>query len=298
MIVELRQHFPLKVLLKVSRVPKATFFYTVKKAKKDGKNEEVIKQIIEIFHQNKGRYGYRRIQLELANRGYPVNHKKIKRIMHLLGICGKTPRAKYKSYKGNRHGTCDNLLLQKVVSESNDSTTFDRDFVTTSCNQKWTTDVSEFHIAAGKLYLSPILDMHNREIVSYNQSKNPNYYQTSDMLRKALDKYDNLEGLILHSDQGWQYQMSHYHQELKRRGIRQSMSRKGNCLDNSPMESFFGVMKNEMFYGHEHEYQTLEQLEQAIHDYIKYYNSGRIMVKTKGLSPYMYRQQSSIQIVC
>lgn len=92
--------------------------------------------------------------------------------------------------------------------------------------------------------------------------------------------------------------MSHYHKELEHRGIRQSMSRKGNCLDNSPMENFFGVMKNEMFYGHEHEFQTLEQLEQAIHEYIKYYNLERIMVKTKGLSPYMYRQQSSIQIVC
>ena len=265
---------------------------------KDEKNEEIIKQIIEIHEQNKGRYGYRRIQLELANRGYRVNHKKIRRIMNLLDIHGKTPRAKYKSYKGDQNGTCENILLKKVVDETNHTTNYVRDFVTTSCNQKWTTDVSEFHIAAGKLYLSPILDMHNREIVSYNQSRNPNYYQTRDMLRKAMDKYVNLEGLIFHSDQGWQYQMSHYHKELEHRGIRQSMSRKGNCLDNSPMENFFGVMKNEMFYGHEHEFQTLEQLEQAIHEYIKYYNLERIMVKTKGLSPYMYRQQSSIQIVC
>lgn len=265
---------------------------------KDGKNEEIIKQIVEIYHQNKGRYGYRRIQLELANREFQVNHKKIKRIMNIQGIHGISPRAKYKSYQGDQNGTCTNLLLQKVVDEINHTTNYERDFMTTGCNQKWTTDVSEFHIAAGKLYLSPILDMHNREIVSYNQSRNPNYYQIKDMLRKAMNKYDNLEGLILHSDQGWPYQMSHYHQELERRGIRQSMSRKGNCLDNSPMENFFGVMKNEMFYGHEHEFQTLEQLEQAIHEYIKYYNLERIMVKTKGLSPYMYRQQSLIQIVC
>jgi transposase InsO family protein len=265
---------------------------------KDGKNEEIIKQIIEIHEQNKGRYGYRRIQLELANRGYKVNHKKIRRIMSLLDIHGKTPRAKYKSYKGDQNGTCENILLKKVVDETNHTTNYVRDFVTTSCNQKWTTDVSEFHIAAGKLYLSPILDMHNREIVSFNLSRNPNFNQTREMLEKAFEKYDRLEGLIFHSDQGWQYQMSYYHQELKRRGIKQSMSRKGNCLDNSPMENFFAVMKNEMFYGDEYKFKSLEQLEKAIIDYINYYNLKRVMVKTKGLSPIVYRQQSFNQLIC
>lgn len=216
--------------------------------------------------------------------------------MRLLNIHGITPRGKYNSYKGDQNGTCKNLLLNKVVDGKKHKTTYKRDFSTTACNQKWTTDVSEFHIAAGKLYLSPILDMHNREIVAFNISRSPNFNQTTDMLKKAFDKYDHLEGLIFHSDQGWQYQMRFYHQELKKRGIKQSMSRKGNCLDNSPMENFFGVMKNEMFYGHEFEFKSLEELEKAMIKYIEYYNKERIMEKTKGLSPLTYRQQSFVQL--
>lgn len=216
--------------------------------------------------------------------------------MRLLNIRGITPRGKYNSYKGDQNGTCKNLLLVKTIDKKKHKTIYKRDFSTSACNQKWTTDVSEFHIAAGKLYLSPILDMHNREIVAYSISRNPNFNQTTDMLKKAFSKYGNLEGLILHSDQGWQYQMKLYRQELEKRGIRQSMSRKGNCLDNSPMENFFGVMKNEMFYGHEYEFKTLEELEKAMIKYIEYYNSKRISEKTKGLSPIIYRRQSNVQL--
>ena len=203
--------------------------------------------------------------LELANRGYRVNHKKIKRIMSLLNIHGITPRGKYSSYKGGQNGTCENLLLSKAVDGGRHEATCKRDFSTAACNQKWTTDVSEFRIAAGKLYLSPILDMHNREIVAFSISRSPNFGQTTDMLRKAFAKHRNLEGLILHSDQGWQYQMKFYREELKKRGIRQSMSRKGNCLDNSPMENFFGVMKNEMFYGHEYEFKSRRKQKGCLH---------------------------------
>ena len=297
-VVELRRSYKLNVLLKVSGVKKATFFYTVNKVDKDGKNEEIIGQIKEIFRRNKGRYGYRRILLELANRGYRVNHKKVRRIMSKLGIRGITPKGKYNSYKGDQNGACKNLLLNEAVDGRKRKTACERDFSTTSCNQKWTTDVSEFHIAAGKLYLSPILDMHNREIVAFNVSRSPNFAQTIDMLRKAFCKHGDLGGLILHSDQGWQYQMRLYHQELEKRGIRQSMSRKGNCLDNSPMENFFGVMKNEMFYGHEYEFKSLDELEKAIIDYIEYYNNERITEKTKGLPPVLYRQQSLSQLSC
>jgi transposase InsO family protein len=113
------------------------------------------------------------------------------------------------------------------------------------------------------------------------------------MLEEAFSKYKSLKGLILHSDQGWQYQMHHYSEELKRKGIIQSMSRKGNCLDNSIVENFFGIMKNEMFYGYQYTFKTLEQLEQAILKYIDYYNNERITTKLKGLSPSQYRLQSS-----
>ena len=263
---------------------------------KDGKNKEIIEQIYDIYQKNKGRYGYRRILLELTNRGYKANHKKIKRIMRRLNIHGITPRGKYKSYKGDQNGTCKNLLLNKNVDEVKHKTTYIRDFSTTKCNQKRTTDVSEFHIAAGKLYLSPILDMHNREIISFNISSSPNFSQVTDMLKRAFIKYKNLKGLIFHSDQGRQYQMKFYHNELEKRGIKQSMSRKGNCLDNSPMENFFGIMKNEMFYGHEYEFKTLDELKIAMVNYIEYYNKERITEKTKGLSPLSYRKQSAIEV--
>ena len=129
--------------------------------------------------------------------------------------------------------------------------------------------------------MSPILDMHNREIISFNISKTPNFSQITDMLNKAFAKYNNLKGLFFHNDQGWQYQMKGYHYELEKRGIKQSMSRKGNCLDNSPMENFFGIMKNEMFYEHEYEFKTLVELQKAMVNYIEHYNKERITKKQK-----------------
>lgn len=258
------------------------------------KNDEVMNTIIDIFYKHKGRYGYRRITLELANRGYEVNHKKVKRLMSIMGLYGVTPKSKYKSYKGDMNGTVKNQLLTKVIDEENHKTYYERNFETTKCNEKWSTDVSEFHIAAGKLYLSPIIDLHNCEIISYSISRSPNFKQTKDMLDKAFEKNQNLDGLIFQSDQGWQYQMEPYHRFLKDKGIIQSMSRKGNCLDNSPIENFFGKMKNEMFYGHEYEFKTLDELEIAMKGYIEYYNTKRITVKLKGLTPVQYRNQSSL----
>lgn len=248
--------------------------------------------IIEIFYTHKERYGYRRVALELRNMGYVVNHKKVKRLMSVMGLYAKTPRAKYKSYKGDMNGTVKNLLLDKVIDEENHRTYYKRNFNTTGCNEIWSTDVSEFHIAAGKLYLSPIMDLHNREIVSFNISTSPNFEQIKDMLSKVFDKYDKLDNLIFYSDQGWQYQMQPYHKMLEEKGIQQSMSRKGNCLDNSPMENFFGKMKNEMFYGYEYTFETLENLKIAMEEYIEYYNTQRITEKLKGLTPVQYRNQS------
>ena len=256
------------------------------------KNDDIMNQIIEIYYTHIKRYGYRRITLELINRGFVINHKKVKRLMSVMGLYGIKPKAKYRSYKGDMNGTVKNQLLTKVVDEQKHKTYYERNFETTKCNEKWSTDVSEFHIAAGKLYLSPIIDLHNREIISYSISKSPNFNQTKEMLNIAFEKYPKLEDLIFQSDQGWQYQMESYHRILKEKGIHQSMSRKGNCLDNSPIENFFGKMKNEMFYGHEYEFETLEDLKIAMEDYIEYYNTQRITVKLKGLTPVPYRNQS------
>ena len=295
-VYELQHKYPLVVLLDISGLKRSTYYYTLNKLDKDTKNDDIMNAIIDIYYAHKARYGYRRITLELINRGYIVNHKKVKRLMSKMGLYARTPKAKYKSYKGDMNGTVKNLLLDKVIDEVNHKTYYERNFKTEKCNEIWSTDVSEFHIAAGKLYLSPILDLHNREIVSYNISTSPNYEQIKDMLAKAFNKYKDLKGLILTSDQGWQYQMQDYHKALEEKGIIQSMSRKGNCLDNSPMENFFGKMKNEMFYGYEYTFNTLEELKKEMENYISYYNNQRITTKLKGLTPVEYRNQSLITV--
>ena len=167
----------------------------------------------------------------------------------------------------------------------------ERDFAATKPNQKWVTDVTEFKAKDGnKVYLSPILDLFNNEIVSYTLSYSPNWAQVEKMLKLAVKRLNKTNGSILHSDQGWQYQMAAYRQILAEHGIIQSMSRKGNCLDNAAMESFFGRLKTECFYGRE--FNTREEIVNAVRDYLDYYNHRRIQLKLKGLSPIQYRRQS------
>ena len=257
-------------------------------------------EILRIYNKSHCRYGVRRVTLAINKNktaDEKVNHKRIQRIMHELGIGGiQGKNGKYHSYKKDNGEPKENLLLEKVIDEQNHKTVFERHFETTAPNQKWTTDVSEFKHKDGKLYLSPILDMHDGFIIAYDLSEHPDFNQTKRMINKAFIQYDNLEGLIFHSDQEWQYQMKQYSMWLKAKGIKQSFSRKGNCMDNSPMENFFGILKNEMFYGHESEFKTLNDLKKAIEEYIQWYNEERINVKRKGLSPLEYRQQSLSQL--
>ena len=263
-------------LLKVSGVSKSTYFYYMSNMKKINESEGKIKnQIISIFNENKGRYGYRRITLELKNRGFNVNHKRVQRIMKELGLKSiQRPKRRYNSYKGAIGKVADNILK--------------RNFKANKPNQKWATDVTEFKVNNEKLYLSPIIDMFNGEIISYNLSRHPTFQQVIDMINKAFTKIPNNTNLILHSDQGWQYQMKQYQQLLKQKGIRQSMSRKGNCLDNSCAENFFGILKSELYYIKEKEYKNIDELEKDIIEYIEYYNNRRIKSKLKGMSPVQY----------
>lgn len=199
--------------------------------------------------------------------------------MNKLGICSIIrKKRKYSSYKGNIGKIADNKIKRNFEAER--------------INEKWFTDVTEFNLRGEKLYLSPILDAYGRYIVSYNISKSPNSYQIIDMLDKAFSKNKKLSNLIIHSDQGWQYQHKFYTNKLEEKNIIQSMSRKGNSLDNGLMESFFGILKSEMFYGQENKYKSIEELKNAIDEYIDYYNNKRIKVKLKGLTPAAYRNQS------
>jgi putative transposase len=236
--------------------------------------------IHDIFYENKQRYGFKRITAELHNQGFNINHKKVLRLMNKMGLRAIKRKEKYHSYIGKVGSLADNLI--------------NRDFTANGPNQKWTTDVSQFNCSFGKCYLSPILDMYCGDIVAYDLSLSPNFEQTNRMLDKAFREYPKLNGLILHSDMGWQYQHNFYHKRLLNAGIVQSMSRKGNCFDNCIIESFFGTLKNEMFYGHESEYKTFEEFKLAIDQYIDYYNNHRIKTKTKWMPPSKFREASML----
>ena len=210
---------------------RSVFYYHLKRAKRAHKYAAEMEVVKEIFHEHKGRYGYRRITSEMRNRGYTINHKTVRHLTGEMGLKCRIRKVRYHSYKGDAGRVAPNII--------------ERDFTATRPNQKWVTDVTQINIGATKLYLSPILDMYNGEIISYNISTSPNLEQVYDMLQKAFDKFENLEGLIFHSDQGWQYQHLGYRKRLKNRHIIQSMSRKGNYYDNSMMENFFGIMKSE-----------------------------------------------------
>ena len=246
--------------------------------KQPDKYAEIKDVIRQIFTENKGYYGYRRITAELHNRSYTINHKTVQRLLREYGLKCEIRKRKYRSYKGTIGKIAPNIL--------------ERDFYANKPQQKWVTDVTEFSVGEKKVYLSPILDLFNGEIISFNLSLNPTFHQTLDMLEKAFIKIPNNTKLILHSDQGWQYQMKRYQKLLLEKGITQSMSRKGNCLDNAVMENFFGLLKTEMYY--KHKFLSAEHLMQEIENYIDYYNNKRIKCKLKGLSPIQYRIQSSV----
>ena len=272
--------FSLDILLKAIKLARSTYYYHLKQLDKPDKNQELKAEIQSIFIEHKGNYGYRRVHLELRNRGYLVNHKRVQRLMKVLNLQAKMrQKRKYSSHKGDVGKKAENLIQ--------------RQFEGSKTMEKCYTDVTEFAIPAStqKLYLSPVLDGFNSEIIAYNLSTSPNLEQVKTMLEQAFTE-KRYENTILHSDQGWQYQHDSYHQFLEGKGIQASMSRKGNSSENGMMESFFGILKSEMFYGYEKSFQSLKQLEQAIVDYIDYYNNKRIKVKLKGLSPVQYRTKS------
>ena len=265
--------FSLDILLKAIKLARSTYYYHLKQLDKPDKDQELKAEIQSIFIEHKGNYGYRRIHLELRNRGYLVNQKRVQRLMKVLNLQAKMRQKRKYSSHGKK---ADNLIQ--------------RQFEGSKTMEKCYTDVTEFAIpnSTQKLYLSPVLDGFNSEIIAFNLSCSPNLEQVQTMLEQAFTE-KHYENTILHSDQGWQYQHDAYHRFLESKGIQASMSRKGNSPDNGMMESFFGILKSEKFYGYEKSFQSLKQLEQAIVDYIDYYNNKRIKVKLKGLSPVQYR---------
>lgn len=271
--MELRHQYDLELLLNQTNMARSSFYYHQKQFKSSDKYQ-VIKELIKsIYHKHKGRYGYRRITDELNNKGLIINHKTVLRLMKLIGLKSIIRVKKYKSYKGEQGKIAPNLL--------------ERNFKAAAPNQKWATDITEFNVSGKKLYLSPIIDLFNQEIISYELTERPVFNQVAMMLKKAFKKIPNNTNLTLHSDQGWQYQMKQYQHLLKEKGITQSMSRKGNCLDNAIIENFFGTLKSELFYIQK--FASVEELKHEIKQYINYYNNERIKSNLNKMSPIQYR---------
>ena len=255
---------------------RSTFYYSYRP--KPDKWAVERQRLVEIYNQNRGRYGYRRLTLALRNEGYSINGKTVRRLMAESGIKCEVRMKKYKSYKGEIGKIAPNLL--------------ERDFHADSPHKKLVTDVTEFHLFGAKIYLSPVLDLYNSELIYYTIYKRPVLDMVKDMIAGTIAVIGRHTNAILHSDQGWQYQHKDYQNLLKENNITQSMSRKGNCLDNAVMENFFGLLKSELLYLHT--FDSLDQFLEELEDYLKYYNEERIKEKLNGMSPVQYRTQNQI----
>ena len=193
-MIELRQDHPLPALLKTAGLSRSTFYYQVKVLEAGDRYAGLKARIRAIYERHKGRYGYRRIALALGHAGEVVNHKTVQRLMQGLGLKSLVRPKKYRSYRDQVAAT-PNLL--------------DRLFETSGPNQKWVTDVTEFNVCGDKLYLSPVMDLYNGETVAYEMHRRP-LFLVGRMLKKALAKLSGQDAPLLHSDQGWQYQLPAY----------------------------------------------------------------------------------------
>lgn len=265
-------------LLQLLGLSRSTYYYQIKAMAALDRLAPLKASIKNIQDTHKGRYGYRRMTAAVRNDGYLVNSKTVRRLMSELSLMCTVRPKKYRSYRGLAGEASPNTLGRQFDAERP--------------NQKWVTDVTEFKVAGEKLYLSPILDLYNGEIVAYQTATRPRYALVGDMLEQALEQLPADAKPMLHSDQGWHYRYPIYRERLEKAGLEQSMSRKGNCLDNATMESFFGTLKSEYYY--RECFESVAQLQAGLDDYIHYYNHDRIKMKLGGMSPVAYRVQSAI----
>ena len=257
-------------------ISRSSYYARLAGLRRGDKYADIRDAIRTLVATHKGCYGYRRLTLELHKSGLHVNHKVVMRLMKEEGLTCRVRLKKYRSYRGPVGKSVPNVI--------------NRNFAATKPDQKWATDITEFHLFGKKVYLSPVLDMYNGEIIAYAISEKPVLKQVLDMLERAFKVRPHSHGCILHSDQGWQYRHAFYQEALKNHGIVQSMSRKGNCLDNSVMENFFGLLKSELFYLQK--FNSYEDFHVRLEEYIDYYNTERIKLKLKGMSPVEYRTHS------
>ncbi|WP_234970064.1 IS3 family transposase [Treponema berlinense] len=255
---ELRSGYNLNRLLKYFNMGRSTFYENLKPQK--DKYKEIKSEILDIYYKSNRRKGYRWITSDLKKLGYNINHKTVLRLMQRLGIKSVVRAKKYSSFTGSVSGTA----VENIPG---------RDFSTTEINQKWTTDVTEFKVCGKRVYLSGIMDMHSKELIAHTVGFSPNMKLIMRMIKLAYRKTGNPKNVIIQSDQGWQYRHVSYKHFLKKKNAVQSMSRKGNCLDNAVIENFWGILKTEWFYLND--FDSVDTFLEQLEDYIHYFNYER-----------------------
>ena len=275
-ISELRaEGYSLDDLLKIANMPRSTYYEVLKRLERPDKYKAVKEEILKIEDENMGTYGYRRVTDELTNRGFFVNRKVVAKLMNVLGVKCMLRIKRYRYLKGKEWEAVPNILHGNFKADKP--------------MEKWATDITEFAIDGRKLYLSVVVDLFNGEVVSYQMTNRPVLSLVMDTMNKVFDKIPGRTGLIIHSDQGWHYRHPRYKKLLKKKGIIQSMSRKGNCLDNAVAENFFSILKTELpCFG---TFKSRCELKKGIENYIEYYNNRRIKSKLGRMSPIAYRLQ-------
>ena len=269
------------MLLQVVKLPRSTFYYHCARQGAGEKHAHLKEQITQIFVQNKERYGYRRVHAQLGNQGFACNHKLVRRLMLELGLKSPVRRKKFRHWRGDLNVASPNLLERK--------------FNALKPNEKWVTDVTEFNVEGEKLFLSPVMDLYNGEIIAYEMHTRPQYQLVSNMLDKALERLSESDKPIIHSDQGWQYRMPAYRKTLAKRQCTQSMSRKANCLDNAAMESFFALLQKNVL--DRRTWCTREQLRIAIVTWIeRTYHRRRRQARLGRLTPLEYETIMNKQV--
>ena len=278
LVQALRPEWPLTVLLGEVGLARSSYQYQVEALSKPDKYADLRVRITEIFHENGSRYGYRRIHLELRKEKVVVSEKVVCAIMKEEGLVakGRKRKRRYSSYQGEISEAPENLVK--------------RDFHADAPNELWLTDITEFHIPAGKVYLSPVIDCFDGMAVSWRMSTSPNAELANSMLEAACSTLGEGERPRIHSDRGCHYRWPGWIRICEENGLERSMSKKGCSPDNSACEGFFGRLKNEVFYGENWSGWSIEEFMSEIDAYIRWYNERRIKLTLDGMSPVEYRE--------
>ncbi len=272
----LKNRYPLPLLLDRLALSKSSYYYQKSSIKKIDKYAETRCRIIAIFNENKNCYGYRRIHAVMQKENCIVSEKIVRRIMREENLVAAVKqRRKYNSYKGEISPSVPNIIQ--------------RNFHADRPNKKWLTDITEFAIPAGKLYLSAIIDCFDGMLVSWTFSTTPSASLVNNMLEKAIAKLSENEHPLVHTDRGCHYRWPGWIERMNKAGLERSMSRKGCSPDNAACEGFFGRLKNEMFYNHNWNGVSISKFITILNDYLIWYNQKRIKVSLGNMSPIEYR---------